>query len=46
MRELTYAEAAVEVIGEEMEKDATIFYMGEDCSRNQKDGGKMKALGF
>ncbi len=34
MRELTYAEAAVEVIQEEMEKDTTMFYMGEDCSRD------------
>ena len=33
MRELTYAEAALEAIGEEMEKDATIFYMGEDVGR-------------
>ncbi|GAH49882.1 unnamed protein product, partial [marine sediment metagenome] len=30
MREITYGEAAVEAIREEMEKDDRIFYMGED----------------
>ncbi len=44
MRELTYAEAAVEVIREEMEKDTTIFYMGEDVGRFGGVYGTTKGL--
>jgi len=44
MRELTYAEAAVEAIQEEMEKDGSIFYMGEDIGRFGGVYGTTKGL--
>jgi len=44
MREITYAEAAVEAIQEEMEKDTTIFYMGEDVGRFGGVYGTTKSL--
>ncbi len=44
MREITYAEAAVEVIQEEMEKDGNIFYMGEDVGRFGGVYGTTKGL--
>ena len=44
MRELTYAEAAVEAIQEEMERDTTIFYMGEDVGRFGGVYGTTKGL--
>lgn len=33
MREITYGEAAIEAIREEMKKDSSIFYLGEDVGR-------------
>jgi len=44
MREITYAEAAIEAIGEEMEKDDRIFYMGEDVGRFGGSYGTTKGL--
>ncbi len=44
MREITYGEAAVEAIGEEMEKDDRIFYMGEDVGRFGGPYGTTKGL--
>lgn len=44
MREITYAEAAVEAIREEMEKDERIFYMGEDVGRFGGVYGTTKGL--
>ncbi len=44
MREITYAEAAIEAIGEEMEKDDKIFYMGEDVGRFGGSYGTTKGL--
>lgn len=44
MREITYAEAAIEGIGEEMEKDDRIFYMGEDVGRFGGSYGTTKGL--
>lgn len=44
MREITYGEAAIEAIGEEMEKDDRIFYMGEDVGRFGGSYGTTKGL--
>jgi pyruvate dehydrogenase E1 component beta subunit len=44
MREITYGEAAIEAIGEEMEKDDKIFYMGEDVGRFGGSYGTTKGL--
>ncbi len=44
MRELTYAEAAVEAIQKEMEKDDRIFYLGEDIGRFGGPYGTTKGL--
>ncbi|MBC7189305.1 alpha-ketoacid dehydrogenase subunit beta, partial [Candidatus Aerophobetes bacterium] len=44
MREITYGEAAVEAISEEMEKDERIFYMGEDVGRFGGSYGTTKGL--
>jgi len=44
MREITYGEAAIEAIGEEMEKDDRIFYMGEDVGRFGGAYGTTKGL--
>jgi len=44
MREITYGEAAVEAIIEEMEKDKAIFYMGEDVGRFGGVYGTTKGL--
>ncbi len=44
MREITYGEAAVEAIKEEMEKDDRIFYMGEDVGRFGGCYGSTKGL--
>lgn len=44
MREITYGEAAVEAIKEEMEKDDKVFYMGEDVGRFGGCYGSTKGL--
>lgn len=44
MREMTYAEAAVEGIREEMLKDSTIFMLGEDVGRFGGVYGQTKGL--
>jgi len=44
MRDITYGEAAIEAIGEEMEKDDRIFYMGEDVGRFGGSYGTTKGL--
>jgi len=44
MRDITYGEAAIEAIGEEMEKDDRIFYMGEDVGRFGGCYGTTKGL--
>lgn len=44
MREITYGEAAVEAISQEMEKDERIFYMGEDVGRFGGSYGTTKGL--
>ncbi len=44
MRQITYGEAAVEAITEEMEKDKGIFYMGEDVGRFGGGYGNTKGL--
>lgn len=44
MREITYAEAAIEAIQEEMEKDDRVFYMGEDVGRFGGVYGTTKGL--
>lgn len=44
MKEMTYGEAAIEAIREEMEKDPRIFYMGEDVGRYEGVWGTTKGL--
>jgi len=44
MRQITYGEAAIEAITEEMEKDKGIFYMGEDVGRFGGGYGNTKGL--
>ena len=44
MKEITYGEAAIEAIAEEMEKDSRIFYMGEDVGRFGGVYGTTKGL--
>lgn len=44
MREITYGEAAIESISEEMKKDNTIFYLGEDVGRFGGCYGATKGL--
>ncbi len=44
MREITFAEATLEAMKEEMEKDDTIFIMGEDLARQGGIFGQFKGL--
>ncbi|MFY9371447.1 MAG: alpha-ketoacid dehydrogenase subunit beta, partial [bacterium] len=44
MREITFAEATMEAMAEEMERDERVFIMGEDIARQGGIFGQFKGL--